>query len=180
MIDINSFSTDELIALKAKLDGLTDVSGRTGVRPRQLHDLRLLPTKDDARPTFFMSAEPPRNAGDLTRGTPFPALFWHPETAQEVTAHDAKAAEGYKAQGYLTYPPFAVEVDPMDLLAAQIDALSDADRTALIESQKMDRIAAMRAKLAVLSEEKLAILLAQSEGAAVKRGPGRPRKESVA
>ncbi len=180
MIDINSFSTDELIALKAKLDGLTDVSGRTGVRPRQLHDLRLLPTKDDARPTFFMSAEPPRNAGDLTRANPdAKALVWHAETGQEMTV-DAKKLSTYTAQGYLTYPPFAVEVDPMDLLAAQIDALSDADRTALIESQKMDRIAAMRAKLAVLSEEKLAILLAQSEGAAVKRGPGRPRKESVA
>ena len=47
MIDLSQFSQDDLIALKAKLDGLTDVSGRSPVRPRQLHDLTLLPTKDD-------------------------------------------------------------------------------------------------------------------------------------
>ncbi len=173
MIDLTQLSTDDLIALKARLDGLTDVSGRSPMRPRQLHDLRLLPTKDDPRPTFFMSADPPRNAGDLTRTTPYPALVWHPETGQEFTAADAKAMSAYLAAGYVTAPPFTVEVDPMDLLAAQIEALSEADRTALLESQRLDRIAAMRSKLAGLSEEKLAILLAQAEKpAAAKQKKG--------
>lgn len=162
-LDLSSLSVDDLLALKARLDGLTDVSGRTPLRPRQLHDLRLLPTKDDARPTFFWSAEPPRDAGDLTRTTPYPMLMWHAETGAEITVHDAKAMQAYKAQGYVTTAPFAMELDPMDVLAAQIDALSEADRTALIESQRQDRIAAMRSKLANLSEDKLAILLAQSE-----------------
>lgn len=162
-LDLSSLTADDLIALKARLDGLTDVSGRSPMRPRQLTDLRLLPTKDDPRPTFFMSAEPPRNAGDLTRGTPFPALLWHGETGAEITVKDAKAMASYTASGYLTYPPFTVELDPMDILAAQIEALSESDKAALIESQRLDRIAAMRQKLAGLSEDKLAILLAQSE-----------------
>ena len=164
-LDLTSRTPEDLLALKARLDGLTDVSGRTSIRPRQLHDLRMLPTKDDARPTFFWSAEPPRNAGNLTRPGPFVALLWHKETGQEITVSDRKVYETYTAPGsvYVTYPPFAVEVDPMDALAAQIDALSEGDRAALIEAQRQDRIAAMRKKLGELSEEKLAILLAQTE-----------------
>ncbi len=41
------------------------------MRPRQLHDLNLAPTASDPRPTFFWSAEKPRNAGDLTKTTEF-------------------------------------------------------------------------------------------------------------
>ena len=162
-IDLSSLSTDDLIALKSRLDGLTDVSGRSPLRPRQLHNLTDLPSADDPRPTFFWSADAPRNAGNLTRTTPFPALRWNAE-GREVTASDAKALATYTAQGFtLTYPPFAVELDPMDVLAAQLDALSEGDRAALIESQRQDRITGMRKKLGELSEEKLAILLAQSE-----------------
>ena len=162
-IDFNSLTAEDLLALKAKLDGLTDVSGRSPVRPRQLHDLRLLPTKDDPRPTFFMSADPPRNAGDLTRTTPFPALLWHPETGVELTVTDAKTYTVYLSEGYLTHPLYAIEHDPMDLLAAQLDALSEQDREALIESQRQDRISDMRRKLAAMPEDKLAILLGQAE-----------------
>ena len=168
-IDLSQFNTEDLLALKARLDGLTDVSGRSAMRPRQLHDLRLPPSADDPRPTFFWSAVAPRNAGNLSRTSPFPALRWNAE-GREVTAADAKALAPYTAQGFtLTYPPFAVELDPMDVLAAQIDALSEGDRAALIESQRQDRITGMRKKLGELSEEKLAILLAQSEKPSKRR-----------
>lgn len=166
-IDFNALTPDDLIALKAKLDGLTDVSGRSPVRPRQLHDLTLLPTKDDPRPTFFMSAEAPRGV-DTRKTMPFPALLWHPETGDEITVPNAKAHASYLAEGYLSHPLFEIKHDPMDLLAAQLDALSEGDRNALIESQRMDRIAALRAQLVALPEDKLAMLLAQSEGKPVK------------
>lgn len=168
-IDLSSLSTDDLLALKARLDGLTDVSGRSPMRPRQLHDLRLQPTADDPRPTFLWSADPPRNAGDLTRTTPFPALVWDRATGEEIAIKDAASMARYPEAQYARYPPFAVELDPMDVLAAQIDALSETDRAALIESQRQDRIAAMRQKLAGLSEDKLAILLAQSEKPQAKK-----------
>ncbi len=51
----------------------------------------------------------------------------------------------------------------MDLLAQQLDALSEQDREALIESQRQDRISDMRRKLAAMPEDKLAILLGQAE-----------------
>lgn len=181
-LDLSTLSADDLVALKARLDSLTDVSGRSPMRPRQLTDLRLLPTATDPRPTFFMSAEPPRNAGDLTRTTPFPMLLWHQESGTEITVHSAKEQAVYEAAGYAGQPPFEIELDPMDVLAAQIEALSEGDRAALIESQRQDRIAAMRAKLAEMPEDKLAILLGQVGTAAepAKRGPGRPRKEVTA
>lgn len=162
MLDLNSLSNEDLQALKAKLDGLTDVSGRSRFPKRQLDDLTLLPTKDDPRPTFFWSAEQPRGV-DTRRTTLYPALLWHPETGAEMTVTDAKTYTDYVAQGYLSHPLFDVQHDPMDLLAAQLDALSEQDRAALIESQRMDRIAALRAQLVALPEDKLAALLAQSE-----------------
>lgn len=166
-IDINALSGDQLLALKARLDGLTDVSGRSPMRPRQLHNLNLKPTATDPRPTFFWSAEESRDV-DTRRTTPFPALLWHPETGVEITVTDKKTHTAYIDQGYLAHPLFEVKHDPMDLLAAQIDALSQEDRAALIESQRMDRISSMRAQLAALPEDKLRTLLAQSESKAGK------------
>jgi len=174
-IDLGSLSQDDLIALKAKLDGLTDVSGRSPMRPRQLHDLTLLPTATDPRPTFFWSADTLRGV-DTRRTTPFPMLLWHGQTGVEVTVTDAKMQSAYVANGYVSAPPFDIVIDPMDVLAAQLDALSESDRAALIESQRQDRLNAIRKKLADMPEDKLAILLAQSEakgGANRESGRGR-------
>lgn len=161
-LDLNTLTTEQMLALKARLDGLTDVSGRSPNRPRQLHDLNLLPTKDDPRPTFFWSAETIRGV-DTRRTTQFPALLWHPETGAEMTVTDAKTHTAYVADGYLSHPLFEVKQDPMDLLASQLDALSEGDRAALIESQRQDRLNAIRRQLAEMPEGKLAALLAQSE-----------------
>jgi len=161
-IDLGSLSQDDLIALKAKLDGLTDVSGRSPMRPRQLSDLNLLPTATDPRPTFFWSADTLRGV-DTRRTTPYPRLMWHKETGQEITVTTAAALASHTTMGYLEAPPFDIVIDPMDVLAAQLDALSEQDRAALIESQRQDRLNAIRKKLADMPEEKLAVLLAQSE-----------------
>lgn len=166
-IDFNALTAEDLIALKARLDGLTDVSGRSPMRPRQLTNLLLLPTKDDPRPTFFMSADAPRGV-DTTRTTLYPELLWHPETGVEITVTDAKTHTVYVNQGYLSHPLFEVKHDPMDLLAAALDALSQEDRSALIEAQRTDRIASLRMQLAAMPEDKLALLLAQSADAKPK------------
>jgi hypothetical protein len=178
-LNLSSFTVEQIAALKSQLDAITSTDGRSPFKSRQLTDLRLLPTKDDPRPTFFMSAEAPRNAGDLTRTTLYPRLMWHGETGAEITVTDARSFTAHLERGYVELPPFEIVLDPMDALAAQIDALSADDREALIESQRQDRIGAMRQKLAALSEDKLAILLGQAEAPA-KRGPGRPKKEHVA
>jgi hypothetical protein len=177
--------------------------GRSPMRPRQLHDLRLPPTKDDPRPTFFWSAEAPRDGVDLTRTTEFPKLMWDAETGTEVTVTDAEDQGRHVARGYVFVAPTSVVIDPMDAIKAQWDALSADDQALLLESQRQDRIAMLKAKLSALPEAKLAELLAREESARtpsgyplpngepahhglnpnvddVRRGPGRPRKDAVA
>jgi len=157
-------------------------SGRSPIRPRQLTDLRLLPTKDDPRPTFFWSAEAPRDGRDLTRTEPYPRLLWHAESGEEITVISAEQHQAKVAEGYVTMAPAWVEPDPMEAIRTQWEALSAEDQALLLESQKQDRIAMLKAKLSALPEAKLAEMLskaaqetpAQQE---IRRGPGRPRKE---
>lgn len=180
-MDITNLTLEELAALKAQLDGLTDVSGRSPIKPRQLHDLRLLPTKDDPRPTFFWSAEAPRNAIDLTKTTPYPRLMWHSDTGHEITVSSASAQQTETAQGFVLAPPAdAPPIDPLAALTEQLEALPEEDRALLVAAQRQDRMTALREKLAALPEDKLAAVLATVEGSSevpAKRGPGRPRKE---
>lgn len=169
-MDLTSLSPEQLASLKAQLDSLTDTSGRSPLKPRQLHDLRLLPTKDDPRPTFFWSAEPPRTAVDLTRTTVYPKLLWS-TTGQEITVTSAAAEQSFTAQGYQDRPPADLPVpDPMDVLRAQLDALSPQDRELLIAAQQQDRIATLKAKLVALPEDQLAALLQTTEAAKGKKG----------
>lgn len=165
MLDIGRLTPDELLALKQRLDALTDVSGRTPLRPRQLHDLRLLPTATDARPTFFWSADAPRDNGEHARVTPYPKLMWHGDSGEEVTVIDAMDERAHADAGYLPSAPFQRVLDPMDVLAAQLDALSEADRSLLIEAQRQDRIQILREQLGALPEDKLAFLLTQANKA---------------
>ncbi len=157
---------------------LGNPAGRSPIKPRQLHDLRLLPTKDDPRPTFFWSAESPRDVGDLTRTTEFPKLMWHAEGGQEITIHSAEEQRRLLTQGYVLTAPASVVIDVMDQMRAQFEALSAEDQALLIDAQKQDRLAALRAQLGTLPEDKLQAMLAQADPA--KRKPGRPKKEQVA
>lgn len=151
--------------------------GRSPIRPRQLHDLRLLPTKDDPRPTFFWSAVPPRDGVDLTRTSEFPKLLWHADTGQEITVVSKEEQWAKEAVGFVTTAPATVAVDPMDALTAQWHALSPEDQALLLESQKQDRIALLKAKLSALPDAKLDALLAT----VVKdEKRGKARKESAA
>jgi hypothetical protein len=137
-----------------------DAQGRSPMRPRQLHDLRLLPTKDDPRPTFFFSAESPRHAADLTKTTEFPKLMWHGDTGQEITVLSKEAQSEKVSFGYVLHAPADLVIDPMDAIQAQWDALSKEDQELLIESQKQDRIQQLKAKLSALPASQLDALLA--------------------
>ena len=186
-------SPDLLVAIQEAINAgtltLGDPGGRSKVRRgrftdgRQLDNLTLLPTKDDPRPTFFWSAVAPRDGVDLGRTTEFPKLMWHGESGTEVTVLSTEDERRHHALGFVWTPPAWVEPDPMEAIRAQWDALSPDDQALLLESQKQDRIAMLKAKLSALPEAQLAEMLAsqaQSQGDVVKRGPGRPRKDSAA
>lgn len=155
-------------------DGSLSVPTRSPIRPRQLHDLRLLPTKDDPRPTFFWSAEAPRDGVDLTKTTEFPKLMWSPE-GQEITVPNADEQARYLQQGYALVAPADVVIDPMAAIQQQWASLSPEDQALILESQKQDRIKALKDKLAALPAERLEALLAQATPTAK-----RPKKEAMA
>ena len=152
---------------------------RSPLRPRQLHDLRLMPTKDDPRPTFFWSAEAPRNAVDLARVTEFPKLLWHGDSGQEVTAISGEEQARYLSMGYQFTAPSAMVIDPMDVIRAEWERFSPEDQAAIVASQQKDRIAAMVARLSTLPEDRLEALLTTAAPTETKRGPGRPRKDAA-
>jgi len=164
------FTPDQLVGLKTAIDSLTDVSGRSPFRPRQLHDLTLLPTKDDPRPTFFWSAEKPRNAGDLSKTQPYPRLMWESPSGREITVHDAKAQATYTAQGFLLTPPANAEApDALELIRLQLEALSPEDRATLVQAAQKDRLGKLQEQVAMLSEEDLAALAASLPTGGQKR-----------
>ena len=147
------------------------------MRARQLDNLTDLPTADDPRPTFFMSAVPPRNAGNLMRTTEFPKLMWCIEDNVEVTVHSEDEQRRMLAGGYTLTPQIIIPVSPMDALRAELEALSPEDRKTVIEAQRNDRIKALTAKMAALTDGALDSLLGGVKPVEpVKTGPVRPMK----
>jgi hypothetical protein len=169
-MDLSTLTPEDLQALKARLDGLTDdTSGRSPFRPRQLHDLRERPTAEDPRPTFFWSAEKPRNAGDLTKTTPYPRLMWSPNGA-EVTVTTAKEQARREADGYVSTPPAnAIVPNEADLVRAQLALLPPEDQRLLVQAAQQARKVALQDKLASFSEDELAALVAALEPAKAKK-----------
>ncbi len=180
-MDLTALTPDQLVALKQQLDGLTDASGRSPIRPRQLHNLTLLPTKDDPRPLFIPSAEAPRDGRDLTKTTEFPKLMFHRDTGTEITVYSS-GEQRQMSDLYDLVAPAGRVMEPMDALKYELDSFSAEDRALIIDAQKQTRIAGLQAKLAGLSEEALARLLGEAEQdeatGEVKRRPGRPRKSA--
>lgn len=172
-MDLNHLTPDQIAILKQQL-AQTDTSGRSPIRARQLHDLRLLPTANDPRPTFFWSAESPREVA-LGNGTEFPKLLWDGETGVEITVHDAMEEAERLQDGYVRVAPASVVVDKVDALADQLAGLSEEEQKLILQAQQQSRIQALTEKLATLSPAELDRLLGNTPPAA-KRGPGRPRK----
>lgn len=164
---VGSLAPEQVAALKSALDGLSDTSGRSPFRDRQLHDLTLLPTKDDPRPTFFWSAEKPRNAGNLTKTTEFPRLMWHNQTGREITVDSAKAMAEKQNEGYIITPPANAEApDPAAVIRQQLEKLSPEDRKLVLQNAHDARLNLLKDALLGISDEEreaLAAVLAPSE-----------------
>lgn len=163
-MDLSAFTPAQIAELKAAL--VSDTSGRSPLRERQLHDLRLVPTAEDPRPTFFWTAASPRNAADLTRTTLYPRLMWHSVTGAEITVTGASAEQSYTAQGYsVSAPANAVAPDPKDVLRQQLESLSPEDRKLIVQAAQKDRLAKIQEAMADLSEAELSDLAASLEPA---------------
>lgn len=162
-----SLSPELLAEIKQALaDGSLNTAdlqgGRSPFRPRQLHDLRLLPTKDDPRPTFFWSVEGPRNNPDAGKTFPYPRLLWSPG-GEEITVQSATEHRDYVSKGYLEKDPGTVVVDQAASIRALLEALTPADRALIVDGQKKARMQAIQEQMAELSDADLESVLASFE-----------------
>ncbi len=148
---------------------LAQGNGRSPLKPRQLHDLRLAPTATDPRPLFIPSAEGSRDVPE--RHLPFPALLWHVETGQEITVYDEMEKQA-KGEMWTSIPPQSAPVDPVEHAKRMFDSLNDEDKALVLEQQRQVRIARVTAAMGGLTASQAD----EAVGLPVKRGPGRPRK----
>lgn len=126
--------------------------GRSPIKPRQLTDLRPLPTAQDPRPTFF-GVDAPRDV--LVTHSPFPRLMWHSETGQEITVFDEIEMQA-KSPVYTATPPHFKPLDPVEKLRAEFEALSDDDKAFVLEMQRKARVDAVAGQMAGLSQAQIA------------------------
>ncbi len=153
-----AFSQEQVELLKAAL--LAD-NGRSPIKPRQLHDLRPLPSATNPRPTFFWSAKSPDDAGDLSKTTPYPCLMWEMPSGREITVMDAKAEATYTAQGFILTPPANAEKpSPFDALKDMLEGLSEADRQLVLKGAHATRLDRMKEGILGLSDEEREALIA--------------------
>jgi hypothetical protein len=152
MLDLTQFTPEQIAALKAQLSGV-DGTGRSPFRPRQLNDLRILPSATDPRPTFFWSATTPP---DFVPGPykEYPKLLWHQTTGQEVTAHNAEDEQRYGSE-YASVPFASVPADPITDMATALAGLTPEEQAIILKEQKKDRLSQLQAKLSGLSEAEL-------------------------
>lgn len=134
---------------------LGNPGGRSPLRPRQLHDLNLPPTRDDPRPTFFWSAEKPRNDPFVHLTHEFPKLMWKGDTGQEITVLSAEAQAEKMKFGYVLTCPLSAVLDPMEELQKQFAMLPDEDRQAIMKATNENRIETMVEQLAKLDQSQL-------------------------
>jgi hypothetical protein len=173
-MDLSAFTPEQIESLRSQLS--TTTYGRSPFKDRQLHDLRLAPTADDPRPTFFWSADPPRN--EPPQKPQFARLMWSPDGV-EITVHSPKEQAVKEADGYvLTAPANAETPDPADAVREALKAMSPEDRAVCIQAAQATRLAKVQEAMAGLKDADLEAVMASLEPA--KRGPGRPRKEDVA
>jgi hypothetical protein len=139
------------------------------MRPRQLHDLRLLPTADDPRPTFFPSAEPPRDGSHL-QTFEFPKLLFHSVTGTEICIHSKAEEAQMLASGYqkIALPresddPEAQAAREAEHLQAALLALPEHEREAILAEQKQRQRATFHERLSALPERVLEQVLAEAE-----------------
>lgn len=144
--------------------------GRTPVKPRQLSDLRLLPTAKDARPLFLPSVEAPRE-WDTTKTFPYPKLLWGMD-GTEITVYGSGEEAQKLAEGYSAACPMQRAESTQDRFERELAALSPEDQQLVLEAIKSDRLR----KVQEMAHDLTSAQLEASTGQPVKRGPGRPKK----
>jgi len=155
--------TPDLLAAiqQAVADGkitLPTNTGRSPIRDRQLHDLRLLPSATDPRPLFLPSAEAPRDAAPYVRGQ-FPTLRWHKATGVEVCARNAKDLALYSTDEYTAIPVHLEAADPLRDAQAALDTLPVAEREVIINNAKDLKLKRIQDQLAALAGNDLETVL---------------------
>lgn len=166
-------SKDDLLeALKGltpeQLSGiLAQGHGRSPIKPRQLHDLRKLPTATDPRPTFFLDTDG-REFEPITH-SPFPRLFWLKDTGQEVTIHSADELDA-KRHLLLDAAPNTAVLDPTERARQMFEALSSEDQALVLEAQRQARLAKVNAAMAGLSETQVAQAMANVPTPKARKG----------
>lgn len=150
-----------------ELTNVTDTTGRSPFRPRQLTDLRLLPRADDPRPTFFATVEAPRD-WDTTTQHAYPKLLWSPQ-GQEVTVQPGKDAleqeQAFERKGYSHTPP--ADQSPVDAVEREMAQLSAEDRQLVFEMQRTARMTRLQERMSTLTDEELGQIAAAPH---VKKG----------
>lgn len=173
--DILSLPPDQLDALRAVLNpnGVNDgrspqhSKGVLASNPRQLLDLRKLPSATDPRPTFVWSAEESRDG--QTQKPPYRRLMWAPD-GREITIYSEKEERERIADGYvLTAPANAEEPDQQDAMRTMLEALSPEDRKLIVLSASKKRRARLEEQLAEMSDEAVDALLGSIEPKAQKK-----------
>jgi len=172
------FSPEQMAEIQRMInEGMISQTGRSPLRDRQLHDLRLVPTATDPRPLFIPSAELPRDAKPYVY-TKFPSIRWHRETGAEVSVKDAKAAAALGPE-YVDYPVHLQPLDPMAGMADALAALTDKERDAITANQRDLRMAKLQEQLSQMSESDLETVLASARDRALKAQPEQKKTKSA-
>ena len=115
-------------------EGLISPSGRSPIRDRQLHDLRLVPTATDPRPLFVPSAEAPRDAKPYVY-TKWPSLRWHKETGEERLVSNARESDALGAD-WGEEPHHMKPADPLAGVQEALAVLTESERDAIMNNQQ--------------------------------------------
>lgn len=159
---LKQFTPDQLAALQQALNTALP-GGRSSLyskgvhpnNPRQLMDLRKLPTATDPRPTFYWSAEETREGASTPQ---YRRLMWSPD-GREITVTSEADEAAYAKKGYTLQAPPDAEADPTETIRQQLAALSEEDRRTILQAAQLEKRAKLQAKVADLSDEEIATLL---------------------
>lgn len=155
-MELNQIPPEMLSQIMALLQG--EALNRSPFRPRQLNDLRLLPTAKDPRPTFFPSAEAPRDgSADVRFHTEFPKLMFHKDTGKEIRVEDAqeqakKATEGFilTAKPEPSTDPEEMALQAAEALMAVLEGLTPKERAQVLSEQETRQRESIHAQFADL------------------------------
>jgi hypothetical protein len=157
-IDLNNLTAEQKQALREALGLPSENQGRSPeYGNRQLHDLRLLPTSTDPRPTFFF-IEAPRDR-DVSKTYEFEhgKLMWSSD-GTEICVRSRAEQDAKLKQGYSLMPIGSMPVDPDAERKALLASLSPDDRKLVLASHKKAHLGRIEDALADLTPDEVKAL----------------------